>query len=134
MPLSGMPLLTHGTRALRRGEQLAQVLADVLQEYFEELSRFRNVADWLCYLRMLQRGAIAFRAEALNYHRRHPSGVTITSADRRHLNEIAAMHQIVEQTVIIREEKRRAARKWRKSVARQFGLTPIPSGDHHARL
>src|SRR5499427_5693001 len=98
------------------------VLADVLKESLEELYNFRNVADWLCYVRMLQRGAVAFRAEALNYHRRHASGVTISSADRRHFEEIAGMHQIVEQTVAIRQEKRRAAQEWRTSVARQFGL------------
>ena len=98
------------------------MLADVLKESFEELCSFRNAADWLCYVRMLERGAVAFRAEALNYHRRHASGVTISSADRRHFEEIAGMHQIVEQTVAIREDKRRAAREWRTSVARQFGL------------
>jgi glycosyltransferase involved in cell wall biosynthesis len=103
------------------------VLADVLKGSLEELSNFRNVADWLCYVRVLQRGAVAFRAEALNYHRRHASGVTISSADRRHLDEIAAMHQIVEQTVAISEEKRRAAREWHTSVARQFGLTSVSS-------
>jgi hypothetical protein len=74
-------------------------------------------------VRILQRGAVAFRAEALNYHRRHTSGVTISSADRRHLDEITAMQQIVELTTAIREEKRTAAREWRTSVARQFGLT-----------
>jgi len=103
------------------------VLADVLKESLEELCNFRNVADWLCYVRILQRGAIAFRAEALNYHRRHASGVTISSADRRHLDEIAAMQQIIEQTTPIREEKRTAAREWRTSVARQFGLTSLSS-------
>jgi O-antigen biosynthesis protein len=103
------------------------VLADALKESLDELCNFRNVADWLCYVRVLQRGAVAFRAEALNYHRRHPSGVTISSADRRHLDEIAAMHQIVEQTVAISEEKRRAAREWHASVARQFGLESLSS-------
>ena len=103
------------------------VLADALKEFFEELCGFRNAADWLCYVRVLQRGAVAFRAEALNYHRRHASGVTISSADRRHFNEIAAMQQIVERTVTIRDEKRRAAREWRMSVARQFGLASLPS-------
>jgi glycosyltransferase involved in cell wall biosynthesis len=102
------------------------VLADVLKEFLEELCDFRNVADWLCYVRVLQRGAVAFRAEALNYHRRHASGV-ISSADRRHLDEIVAMHQIVEQTTAIREEKRRAAREWRAFVAKQFGLTSLSS-------
>ena len=103
------------------------VLADVLKESLEELCDFRNVADWLCYVRVLQRGAVAFRAEALNYHRRHAAGVTISSADRRHLDEIAAMQQIVEQMTAIREEKRRAALEWRTSVARQFGLTSLSS-------
>jgi len=101
------------------------VLADVLKESLEELCDFRNVADWLCYVRVLQRGAVAFRAEALNYHRRHAAGVTISSADRRHLDEITAMQQIVEQMTAIREEKRRAALEWRTSVARQFGLTSL---------
>ena len=103
------------------------VLADVLKGFFEELCDFRNAADWLCYVRVLQRGAVAFRAEALNYHRRHASGITISSADRRHLDEIAAMQQIVEQTMAIREEKRRVAREWRRSVARQFGLMSFSS-------
>jgi hypothetical protein len=41
------------------------------------------------------------------------------------LHRITAMQQIVEQTTPIREERRTAAREWRTSVARQFGLTSV---------
>jgi len=43
----------------------------------------------------------------------------------RHLDEITAMQQIVEQTAPIREERHTAAREWRTSVAGQFGLTSV---------
>ncbi len=43
------------------------------------------------YLRLLERGGIAFTPKALNDHRRHAGSVTIGNANHRHYDEIVAV-------------------------------------------
>jgi glycosyltransferase involved in cell wall biosynthesis len=42
-----------------------------------QLVTLRNAGDWLVYVHLLERGDLAFFAEALNFHRRHGDSVTI---------------------------------------------------------
>ena len=48
-----------------------------LSEIEAQLVTLRNAGDWLVYVHLLERGDLAFFAEALNYHRRHSDSVTI---------------------------------------------------------
>ena len=67
-----------------RRESLRKVLLDAGKEIFS----YRNAGDWVVYLRLLERGAIAYSPRALNSHRRHQSSVTIGSFNLAQLQEI----------------------------------------------
>ena len=99
-------------------------LTAVLDEHLEEMAACQNAADWLCYIRLLQDGgAISFTSRALNNHRRHAKGVTISNADRRHLDEIVAMQDLAAGVAPVSPATRATALTYREAVARQFGLS-----------
>ena len=75
-------------------------LAAVLHDHLDAMAACRNVADWLCYIRLLARGGeVSFKARVLNNHRRHSTSVTDSTSDRRHLEEIMAMQDLVASIV-----------------------------------
>jgi hypothetical protein len=98
-------------------------LAAVLDDHLDAMAACQNAADWLCYIRLLQDGgAVAFTARPLNNHRRHAKGVTISNADRRHLDEIVAMQDLAASVAPVPTATRATALAYRKAVATQFGL------------
>jgi glycosyltransferase involved in cell wall biosynthesis len=100
-----------------------EALHSVIEQHLEEMTGYRNAADWLCYVRLLARGgAIRFTARALNNHRRHANSVTIAAADQRHLQEIARMQDLAAELVPVSSETRKTAIAFRRSVAKQFGI------------
>jgi glycosyltransferase involved in cell wall biosynthesis len=112
-----------------------EALVRVLREHAEDLARYHNVADWLCYIRLLsQGGSISFTAASLSNHRRHTRSVTLGSSDSRHFEEICAMQRLVAEMVTVPKERLEAAKRWRRAVAAQFGIvmhdSGTPSADH----
>jgi glycosyltransferase involved in cell wall biosynthesis len=104
-------------------------LVRVLREHVEEMARRRNVADWLCYIRLLSQGGfVSFTAASLNNHRRHTMSVTLGSSDRQHLEEISAMQQLAAEMVPVRPERLGAAKRWRETVAAHFGIAVHEDG------
>ena len=110
--------IPNASAAVFRREPLAAVLA----KHMEELGRFRNVADWLCYIRLLAHGSVAFTARPLNNHRRHARSVTLASTGRQHLDEIAAMQDAAASVAPVGPGTRAVALQYRRSVAEQFGI------------
>jgi glycosyltransferase involved in cell wall biosynthesis len=106
-----------------RREQLLRTLA----EHGDEILSYRNAGDWVAYIRMLERGGIAFCPRSLNSHRRHQSSVTIGSFNVGQLREIVS----VQKTTIARHALDAMARGRAESYAQllyqQFGLA---SDDH----
>jgi glycosyltransferase involved in cell wall biosynthesis len=94
----------------------------VLSETIEAMVSLRNAADWLFYIRMLERGDIAFKAAALNHHRRHARGLTITSGHTRHLEEIAQVQALAARVSSPDAERRQTARAFLEYAAGVFGL------------
>ncbi len=100
-----------------------EALATVLDGHLDAMAECRNAADWLCYVRLLQRtGAVAFTARALNNHRRHAGSVTISASNPRHLQEIIAMQDLAAATAAVGPETRAVAIQYRHAVAEQFGI------------
>ena len=59
-----------------------------------ELDRFTMAGDWRVYAEVLSAGgSVAYVAEPLNVHRRHPASVTHRLPARRHLQEVSLMHR-----------------------------------------
>jgi hypothetical protein len=97
-------------------------LLEVLRNHLDEMTGLRNAADWLCYLRLMTKGSVAFTAASLNNHRRHKQSTTLSTADRRHLDEIIMMQELSDELATISPERKAAARRWRDDVASQFGI------------
>lgn len=97
-------------------------LAEVLHDHLDEMIALRNAADWLCYLRLMTKGAVSFTAASLNNHRRHARSTTLSASDRRHLDEIIMMQTFAGTLATSSPERQAAARRWRDEVAHQFGI------------
>jgi glycosyltransferase involved in cell wall biosynthesis len=99
-------------------------LAEVLSQHLEEMISFRNAADWLCYIRLLQRDrSVGFIKTPLNNHRRHQTGVTISSFHRQQYEEIVAMQDLAAAAVPISPAMREKVLAYRGKIAKQFGLS-----------
>jgi glycosyltransferase involved in cell wall biosynthesis/SAM-dependent methyltransferase len=62
------------------------------------LVALKNAGDWLLYTHLLEKGDIAFVPDALNFHRRHASSVTIGKGGLNLMREILMVqHHILER-------------------------------------
>ncbi|KGQ20802.1 Glycosyl transferase [Lysobacter dokdonensis DS-58] len=102
------------------------VLRDVLTEDLDAICDYRIAGDWLAYLRVLERGKLAFIPASLNLHRRHAQGVTLGGDLRPHLDEVMRMQDYVRTHHPISEIARAQARAYAERLHRQFGLDGQP--------
>ncbi len=67
-----------------------------------ELGTFRMAGDWRLYLELLDQpdAAIAYVAEPLNVHRRHPESVTHRLDAERHVAEVARMQRLAADRLV----------------------------------
>ncbi|WP_375188059.1 glycoside hydrolase family 99-like domain-containing protein [Sphingobium yanoikuyae] len=98
------------------------VLQAVLVEHGEEILSYRNAGDWVAYLRVLERGSIAFNPKAMNDHRRHSASVTISNGNRRHYDEIVAVQADTIRRHDLGREAMDRAEAYAEHVAAHFGL------------
>ncbi|MCK0533329.1 glycoside hydrolase family 99-like domain-containing protein [Sphingobium agri] len=98
------------------------VLQDVLTQHGEEIISYRNAGDWVAYLRLLERGSIAFTPKALNDHRRHADSVTIGNANQRHYDEIVAVQSNTIERHNLGQEATTRATKYAAHIADYFNL------------
>lgn len=75
-------------------------LEEAITNIGAELFNYRVAGDWLVYLHILQKGKIYYRKNSLNLHRRHKSGITITTQKPSHLEEILRV-QMVARTLAV---------------------------------
>jgi glycosyltransferase involved in cell wall biosynthesis len=66
-----------------------RALLQVLRATADTLSEYRVAGDWITYLELAKLGRIAYTPHALNHHRRHSAGLTLSDDCLRHLKEIA---------------------------------------------
>jgi len=97
-------------------------LQEVLKDHLGEIKAYRNAGDWLAYLRLLEKGAIAFTPRVLNSHRRHQDSVTIGSFNVRQLREIIAVQRDTIERFGLDDSARAAADAYAQKLYEQFGL------------
>lgn len=97
-------------------------LLDVLQESHQDIISLRNAGDWLVYLRVLERGSIAFTATPLSSHRRHAHSVTISSFDEAQLLEIRTIQESTIRRHRLGEAETGIATRYAQTLYQQFGL------------
>ena len=104
---------------LLRREPFVRVMAN----WFEQISKLRIAGDWLTYVLFLeQSGQVAFHADALNSHRRHPDGVVISSRGPTELREILAIQRFIADRYQVAASTREMARRYSRKLYTQFGL------------
>ena len=101
----------------RRADLLA-----VLQAEIEDISSYRIAGDWVAYLRLLQRGRIAFSPDVLNHHRRHDASVTMASNRLLHLREVLRAQKLARDTYRVDAATLAKARDYARTLYQQFGL------------
>jgi glycosyltransferase involved in cell wall biosynthesis len=100
-----------------------KTLMKALQQHFGEVSSYRVAGDWCVYANALRHGGAAFFADALNYHRRHTSSVTISRFGLDELAEIARMQSYISSEFGLDRESRAAGKAYLKRLVDEFGLS-----------
>ncbi|MBC9227312.1 glycosyltransferase [Aeromicrobium sp. 636] len=95
---------------------------ETLCKHGDEIVGHRNAGDWVAYLRLLERGRIAFVPESLNLHRRHDQGVTMSSFNLDHLRQIVSVQRDTIRRYGLGEQEQAMAATYAQSLYLQFGL------------
>lgn len=101
-------------------------LLDTLEQHAKEITSFRNAGDWVTYIRLNERGGIAFCPLSLNSHRRHQSSVTIGNSNQLHLDEIVKVQTETIARHNLGHEATAQAEAYARRIAVQFGLGGWP--------
>jgi hypothetical protein len=99
-----------------------ETLRDVFAQHGDEITALRFAGDWAIYLRMAQRGHVAFCALPRNYHRRHDDSVTISNFNEKQLAEIAAMQDLAQRLVDVPDPQKERAAKYLEELLHRFEL------------
>jgi hypothetical protein len=92
-PLSVKNAVPNVSACLFRRDALLKALS----ENIEEISRYQIAGDWATYAHILTQGKLAFNAQALNLHRRHPHSMTLGNFNAGLLREILSMQRTLRQ-------------------------------------
>ena len=99
-----------------------EALAAAMVPDIDEIARYRIAGDWASYVRVLERGKVAFSPRALNKHRRHANSVTIGSFNAGLLREILAMQRHVAERYGQSPHAAARAPAYAQELYQQFGL------------
>jgi glycosyltransferase involved in cell wall biosynthesis len=102
-----------------------EALLQTLRENREEILSYRNAGDWVTYLRLLEKGSIAFCPRSLNSHRRHQSSVTLSNFNMHQWKEIVSLQNDTIQRFDLNAEAKRRATNYVQQLHVQFGLSNI---------
>jgi glycosyltransferase involved in cell wall biosynthesis len=97
-------------------------LARVLGEFDEEITSFRNAGDWVAYIRLMEKGSVAFAPRSLNSHRRHQASLTAANFNLEHLKEIVRVHRETIERHGLGESARSKADAYAQRLFEEFGL------------
>ena len=98
-------------------------LLAAMTENRDEILSYRNAGDWVTYLRVLEKGSLAFSPRALNTHRRHQGSVTIGNFNLRQLQEIVRVQRDTIRRGNLGTEATKRADDYAQRLYEQFGLT-----------
>jgi glycosyltransferase involved in cell wall biosynthesis len=105
-------------------------LMAVLTAHGEEIMSYRHAGDWVTYLRLLERGSIAFKRWPLNAHRRHAASVTVGNFNLGQLDEIIRVQRDAVARYGLGADAARRADAYAQKLYKQFGLVsaehPVP--------
>ncbi len=76
-------------------------LIRVLREHMDDIASHRVAGDWKTYLYLLHGEKLAYFPQSLNLHRRHAGGVTISSFNDSHYDEIRRVQEWVQSHYVL---------------------------------
>lgn len=79
------------------------------QDYQNELQdslKLKQAGDWLFYLKLMQKGDVAFTNKALNYYRVHGNNVSSTMNYKKHIEEIQFIYKYLEKNLSLSDEQK----------------------------
>ena len=111
-------------------------LLSVLEAKIADLAQYRVAGDWVTYIEVLRSGKIAFSPRSRNFHRRHMSGITMSSFNLLQLKEIMSVQQKVRKDFAAPEAIIDLAVSYSEKLFEQFGLnsSDIPTIRQHPEL
>lgn len=104
-----------------------EALFAAMAENRDEILSYRNAGDWVTYLRVLEKGSLAFSPRPLNAHRRHQGSVTIGNFNLRQLQEIVRVQRDTIRRAGLGTKAQKLADVYAQRLYEQFGLA---SGGH----
>jgi len=103
---------------------------NALRNSKEQLAELQIAGDWLVYTELMKCGKIAFKAKALNSHRRHTSSVTIDSANNlKHFKEILLMQGLIASKYSLNHEVKIKARAFAEHARTHLGIATLSHAD-----
>lgn len=97
-------------------------LLAILRTYRDKLTGYKVAGDWIIYVELLRGKKIAFDPSALNIHRRHEDGVTISRFNLDQLIEIMSVQQWIRDTTAVDPDVVDLALQYAENLYQQFGL------------
>lgn len=101
-------------------------LARVLTENIEDIRSHRVAGDWKTYLHLLPNARLAYFPQALNLHRRHQKGVTISAFNESQFREIRDIQEWVATRYALSPHVEAMAQHYLTVLREQFGLGRAP--------
>lgn len=100
-----------------------EALLETLLAHKQEIMSYRNAGDWVTYVRLLERGAVAFSPRSLNSHRRHQTSVTVGNFNLPHLREIAKVQNEMLARHRLNDDASAKAANYVRKLAKQFRVS-----------
>lgn len=95
---------------------------DFEEKVLKNLARFEIAGDWYFYVKLLQKGKIAFIVDSLNLHRRHSQSVIHSKNKYRHIYEIKLMQRYVALNFDVPEIPKKRAKVYFDHCVKYLGV------------
>jgi O-antigen biosynthesis protein len=102
-----------------------EAILETLEHQIDQTCSFKVAGDWYVYSQVIAKGRLAFSSKALNKHRRHSKGVTISSVNQAQLDEISTMQTIVATAHDVPNEHVDKARQYIDHLRREHNLPAL---------
>ncbi len=103
----------------------AESVKMVLEESLDEFVSYRHSGDWFLYIKLLQKGGVAFTSQPLNIHRRHSGSVTLSGLNKYQVDEIREVQDFVAEHFDVGSDVRNVAIEYIQSLEERL----IPDAD-----
>ena len=77
----------------------------------EESCKLKQAGDWLFYLKLMQKGDVAFSKKVLNYYRVHGNNVSSTMDHARHIDEIKYIYNYLDKNIVLSNKQKEMMQK-----------------------